>query len=230
MAIRSGELGAGVTGRPVPRRTVLRAAAVAGALAAAALPTLALADKNDNPGRHLAKGHHKRGRVDVTGTTAGGAAFAGQIRFLNFQAVQGTPNKLMAKGVLSGTFKDASGKAIATLDEAPFTTQVTDINPTAGAAQANAVTAQQIAPPAGCTILNLVLGPLQLDLLGLVLTIPDAVTIDLTAVPGGGLLGDLLCAVANLLSGGLGGLLGNLTALLALANALNDLFDALNNL
>src|SRR5687767_15183665 len=162
MTIRSGERGMSVGAMPLRRRTVL--AAVAGALAATALPSMALADKNDNPGRHLAKGHHKRGRVDVTGTAAGGAAFAGQIRLLNVQAVQGTPNKLMANGVLSGTFKDASGKAIATLDEAPFTTQVNDINTGAGAAQANAVTAQQIAPPTGCTILNLVLGPLQLDL------------------------------------------------------------------
>jgi hypothetical protein len=211
------------------RRSVLGAGAVAGALLLAGLPTAGLAAKDDNPGKGLAKGHHKRGRVDVTGTTAGGARFAGQLRILNFEAVQGTPNKLMANGVLSGTFKDASGNAIATLDEAPFTSRVNDVNSNA-AAQASGVTAQAIAPPVGCTILHLVLGPLQLNLLGLVLTIPDPVTIDLTAVPGGGLLGDLLCAVANLLSSGLGGLLGNLAGLTALVTALNNLFNALNNL
>jgi hypothetical protein len=69
------------------------------------------------------------------------------------------------------------------------------------ATKAAAITAQQIPIPSGCNVLHLVLGPLQLNLLGLVVTIPDPVTVDITAVPGGGLLGDLLCAVANLLGG-----------------------------
>src|SRR4051794_24502486 len=60
-----------------------------------------------------------------------------------------------------------------------------------------------------CNVLHLVLGPLDLNLLGLVVHL-DRVVLDITAVPGGGLLGDLLCSVANLLNGGLGGLLGQL--------------------
>ena len=70
-----------------------------------------------------------------------------------------------------------------------------------------------------CNVLHLVLGPLDLDLLGLVVHL-DRVVLDITAVPGGGLLGDLLCAVANLLNGGLGGLLGQLALL-------NQILDAL---
>ena len=54
-----------------------------------------------------------------------------------------------------------------------------------------------------CPILNLSLGPINLDLLGLnVDTSP--ICLDITAVPGSGaLLGNLLCGIANLLNGGL---------------------------
>jgi hypothetical protein len=54
-----------------------------------------------------------------------------------------------------------------------------------------------------CPILNLSLGPINLDLLGLnVDTSP--ICLDITAVPGeGALLGNLLCSIANLLNGGL---------------------------
>jgi hypothetical protein len=51
-----------------------------------------------------------------------------------------------------------------------------------------------------CPILHLVLGPLNLDVLGIVVTL-NQVVLDITAVPGAGnLLGNLLCAVANLLN------------------------------
>lgn len=52
-----------------------------------------------------------------------------------------------------------------------------------------------------CQILNLVLGPLHLNLLGLVVDL-NRVHLRITAVRGpGNLLGNLLCAVANLLNG-----------------------------
>jgi hypothetical protein len=54
---------------------------------------------------------------------------------------------------------------------------------------------------ASCEILDLVLGPLDLDLLGLVVHL-DRVHLNITAEGGpGNLLGNLLCAVANLLNG-----------------------------
>jgi hypothetical protein len=55
---------------------------------------------------------------------------------------------------------------------------------------------------AGCPILDLALGPINLDLLGLVVE-TSPICLEITAIPGGGLLGDLLCGVANLLNGGL---------------------------
>ncbi len=52
-----------------------------------------------------------------------------------------------------------------------------------------------------CQILNLTLGPLHLNLLGLVVDL-NRVHLTITAVRGpGNLLGNLLCAVANLLNG-----------------------------
>lgn len=59
----------------------------------------------------------------------------------------------------------------------------------------------------GCDILNLALGPVHLDVLGLVVDLDDCnggpVTVDIVAQDGEGLLGDLLCSVAGLLDDGL---------------------------
>jgi hypothetical protein len=65
-------------------------------------------------------------------------------------------------------------------------------------------------PAATCEILSLALGPLDLNLLGLRVELDNCangpVTVDIDAIQGGGLLGDLLCGLSNLLSGGAGGL------------------------
>ena len=72
---------------------------------------------------------------------------------------------------------------------------------------------------ASCGILHLELGPLDLDVLGLVVHL-DKVVLDLTAVPGAGnLLGNLLCSVVNLLNSGgaltqIAGLLNQILAIL----------------
>ena len=57
-------------------------------------------------------------------------------------------------------------------------------------------------PSVTCPILDLALGPIHLDLLGLNVD-TSAICLTITAQHGGGLLGDLLCAIANLLNGGL---------------------------
>ena len=54
-----------------------------------------------------------------------------------------------------------------------------------------------------CDILRLRLGPLDLDLLGLIIHL-DRIVLDITAEAGpGNLLGNLLCAIAGLLDRGL---------------------------
>ena len=70
-----------------------------------------------------------------------------------------------------------------------------------------------------CQILDLILGPLHLDLLGLVVdlygrTKSDPVQVTITGEPGHGLLGDLLCSLA-------GG--GNITSLAQLQGLLQAL-------
>ena len=65
------------------------------------------------------------------------------------------------------------------------------------------LTANTATPAATCEVLSLALGPIELDLLGLVVELDNCangpVTVDITAIPGGGLLGDLLCSLADLL-------------------------------
>jgi hypothetical protein len=66
---------------------------------------------------------------------------------------------------------------------------------------------------AACDILSLLLGPIHLDILGLVVD-TNQIVIGITAVPGAGhLLGNLLCGVAGLLDSG-----GSLTRVAALLN------------
>jgi hypothetical protein len=201
-----------VLGVQTRRRRLLQVAGVAGAVMAAGIPVVALADPSGDPGKPGGKIHH--GQFPVTGSTAGGATFSGLLKFAQFYAVTptGATQQLMASGTLSGTFKDATGATVATLQDAAYTTQITNLD-----------------PPPSCQILTLTLGPLHLDLLGLVIDIPNPIVLNITAVPGNGnLLGNLLCAVANLLNpGGLSGLLGNLSTLIT---ALNNLFSALNGL
>ncbi|HWM07979.1 MAG TPA: hypothetical protein VNO82_01495 [Solirubrobacteraceae bacterium] len=50
-----------------------------------------------------------------------------------------------------------------------------------------------------CRVLTLTLGPLDLNLLGLRVQL-NRINLRITAIPGGGLLGDLLCGIANLLN------------------------------
>ena len=75
---------------------------------------------------------------------------------------------------------------------------------------------------ASCDILNLVLGPLDLNLLGLEVHL-NQVVLDIIATTGAGnLLGNLLCAVAGLLDGGgpLGQIAGLLNQILAILNGM----------
>jgi hypothetical protein len=64
-----------------------------------------------------------------------------------------------------------------------------------------------------CPILNLSLGPIHLSLLGLNVD-TSRICLRITAIQGGGLLGDLLCGIANLLNSGipLADVLAGLTA------------------
>ena len=128
----------------------------------------------------------------VQGTNATGDVFNGVVQITSF-ADQG--GQLVANGLLNGTLTPAGGQPTP-ITNLPVTLPVSSVS-------------------GGCQILNLVLGPLNVDLLGLVITL-NQVHLNITAVPGGGqLLGNLLCAVANLLNGtNLSGVLDQLVTLL----------------
>jgi hypothetical protein len=131
----------------------------------------------------------------VTGTFSnadGTGTFAGTFTPTSFKVVNGV---LEATGLLKGTLTDADGTSLGSVSQ----TTTLPVSTTGTAAA-----------PDACNVLNLVLGPLNLDLLGLVVTL-NQVHLNITAVPGS-LLGDLLCDVANLLNGG--GALSELSALL----------------
>jgi hypothetical protein len=137
--------------------------------------------------------------VPVTGTftnAAGTGTFDGT---MTIQRVVKSGSGLAAVGTLTGTATDANGVDLGTVTNQAVTVP--------------------LAAAGTCDILHLTLGPLDLNLLGLVVHL-NQVVLDVTAVPGAGnLLGNLLCAVAGLLDpptggGGLGGLLNGIVALL----------------
>lgn len=109
-----------------------------------------------------------------------------------FQVIGGV---LTASGTLTGTVLNGTGGVLGTISQA--------------------ITAP-VGVGASCQILTLTLGPLDLNLLGLMVHL-NQVVLTITAVPGAGnLLGNLLCDVANLLNGGgaIATLLSNLSTLL----------------
>ena len=109
------------------------------------------------------------------------------------------PNGASASGSLTGTLTNAAGTVLGTVNDVPITL------PVGGAATTGS-----------CTILDLTLGPLHLDLLGLVVDL-NQVHLTITGQTGNGqLLGNLLCGLANALNGGGGGLAGFLNNLLGL--------------
>ena len=132
----------------------------------------------------------------VTATVANAAgtftnATLTPIRFVN----QNGQLALVAE--LQGTLTDTATGAVTTVDQL-LTIPITTITGT-------------------CQILDLTLGPLDLDLLGLVVHL-DRVHLNITAQSGpGNLLGNLLCAVAHLLDNGhaLSGLVNQLNNILA---------------
>ena len=129
--------------------------------------------------------------IPVTGTLPGGGSFTGTLDITRFVVQNG---QLTAVGSLSGTLTDALGNVIGTVS--------------------NVLVNLTVAQPTGsCQILHLVLGPLDLNLLGLMVHL-NQVVLDITAQQGpGNLLGNLLCAVAHLLDN-----TGNTTGLAQLLN------------
>jgi hypothetical protein len=120
--------------------------------------------------------------------------------------------QLVAAGKLTLTAVRGNGKVVGTESKRQrFVVPVINGNLVGTPAAAGAAGAARAAE---CDVLNLVLGPLDLNLLGLQISL-NRVVLDIVAVTGAGnLLGNLLCAVAGLLDAGVPGLLGEIANIL----------------
>jgi hypothetical protein len=114
--------------------------------------------------------------VPVTGTTTRGGKFTGNFNVRQFGVVN---NQIVAIGTLTGTILSGVGNVLGTV--------------------LRTISMVVTFQGATCDILHLELGPLDLDLLGLQVHL-DKIVLDIDADPTGGLLGALLCAIANLLN------------------------------
>ena len=145
--------------------------------------------------------------VPVVGSFSGGV-FNGTFKLVEFVA-EGT--QLSAHGTLVGTLTSVSGMPLGTVMKSVSIPVKASAVPSATRASAPA---PGVVALATCPILSLDLGPLNLDLLGLVVDL-SAIALDITAVSGAGnLLGNLLCAVVQLLDPVTGGALGQIADLL----------------
>ena len=127
-------------------------------------------------------------------TTDVTGTFDGVLTITQFAVQNG---QIVALGTLSGTLTTAAGVVSVVEDVVLPLLQATG----------------------SCPILHLELGPLDLNLLGVVVHL-DKVVLDVTAQSGpGNLLGNLLCSVSHLLDSN--------AALTALTNALNRIIGAL---
>jgi len=117
-----------------------------------------------------------------------GMSFKGRVVNPNV-AYDSTRDILKVSGTLRGTLTKADGSTL----------NVSKEFNTAARAQTGLDTSRVSAAATPCNILNLDIGRIHLDLLGLVVDL-SPIHLDVKAVPGAGnLLGNLLCAVAGLL-------------------------------
>ena len=119
-------------------------------------------------------------RIAVTGTAKNGKKFKGTYTISRFIHRGGT---VYAVGTLKGTLKHRHVRRTG------VRIPVTGFDAAGGAMSSQAV----------CKVLTLTLGPLDLNLLGLRIQL-NRINLRITAIPGGGLLGDLLCSLTNALN------------------------------
>jgi hypothetical protein len=122
--------------------------------------------------------------IPVAGSLEDGGTLVGRLTILGF-AVADT-GALEVTGLLDGTATSSTGEVTRFQNEMlTFPVNVFQAGP---------------AEPGVCDILFLDLGPIFLDILGLTIDLSQII-LDIDAVPGqGNLLGNLLCAIVNLLN------------------------------
>jgi hypothetical protein len=153
--------------------------------------------------------------AEVHGVAADGTPLNGTSELKRFRERGGV---LYAVGTLTASLGEKPVRQNVSL---PVTGASNEVPAVEGAMQQQA----PVPTPGACDILTFALGPLDLDLLGLRVAL-DPINLLIEAIPGAGnLLGNLLCGIAGLLDGPLGGGLGNL-----LRNLLGAIADLLNGI
>lgn len=186
----------------------LAAALMAPTAAPAGAATVSTADRAAPSTQLVSKNDFGKLRSSVEGTFGKAGTVDGTFKprrfFVNDNGV------MKVAGVLDVTAKRASGKVVEKgKQRAVFTVAAAN-----GAPVADGGANRAAARAATCDVLNLDLGPLDLDLLGLQVSLNEVI-LKIVAVSGAGnLLGNLLCAVTGLLDGGLPGLLGEISNIL----------------
>ncbi|MDT5095012.1 MAG: hypothetical protein QOH60_4375 [Mycobacterium sp.] len=139
--------------------------------------------------------------VKVTGTGTDGAKFNGQFTAKSSKADSSAPKGVAVDGLLTGKLiNPGQGQNTSQDVSQPVSMPVADLQAT-------------------CQVLNLVLGPLDLSLLGLNVHL-DQVTLNVTADPSGGILGQLLCSLAGGLNGPVDAIVNLLNQILAILGGL----------
>lgn len=151
--------------------------------------------------------------VPVSGTLEDGGRFKGRVSITQFGYSE--TGGLWVSGRVIGTATTAAGTRYQDITQS-FSQVHATLNEPSGATG--------LGVAATCQILDLDIGAIHLDLLGLVVDLAP-IHLDITAVSGpGNLLGNLLCALVGLLdpNGFLTDLIGGLTQLLDLLNQINQ--------
>jgi hypothetical protein len=161
-------------------------------------------------------------KMPMHGVAKGGKKFSGTYGIQRFVvATVNGKRGVYALGTLTATLK---GKHV-TRNNVMLPAKLTGATSTTKSTRQAATT---------CTVLHLVLGPINLDLLGLNVAVgggiippgsqaAQPITINITADPTGGLLGQLLCGLTNSLGGSLSTLSGQLNQLSATLTSLVSL-------
>lgn len=149
------------------------------------------------------------GRVDAARASAGqhtlsskaftAGAFSGKFVIRHFVARNG---RLMAIGTFTGTVKkDNTTHAVNQAAIVPVQSAAGQASTSMSTRQPSSTLGSLSQQAGSCTVLHLVLGPINLNLLGLNVT-TNQIVVDISGQQGpGNLLGNLVCGVANLLNG-----------------------------
>lgn len=171
--------------------------------------------------------NHLLAHMPVEFPIAGGGTFFGRLTITRFDIDPAT-RALTITGELSGRAMSATGGVMKTADGRPAVIPagkpVAITNVPVVLRRGDGVSGVLRPAQATCDILLFDLGPIHLDLLGLVLNVSQII-IDLDAQTGAGnLLGNLLCALLGLFDAA-----GALANILAILDVVNNLLQGLGS-